>query len=158
MGTHLTVLFDARCEFCRAVRTWLAEFLHDHRVVQMTRWLWCPLLHFLILPLRGPRVARKYAEIWMDRGDLARAEGFFRRSLDIDPQVDGPLKVRGNLEITSGTGRVVDVTCTVGRPVRRVRSASKRRTSPNVADMRMNWQWGSCSNGTCHAHPRSGSA
>jgi CDGSH-type Zn-finger protein/uncharacterized Fe-S cluster protein YjdI len=27
--------------------------------------------------------------------------------LAIDPQVDGPLKVRGNLEITSGTGRVV---------------------------------------------------
>ena len=28
-------------------------------------------------------------------------------ALAIDPQVDGPLKVRGNLEITSGTGRVV---------------------------------------------------
>jgi CDGSH-type Zn-finger protein/uncharacterized Fe-S cluster protein YjdI len=27
--------------------------------------------------------------------------------LRIDPQVDGPLQVRGNLEITSGTGRVV---------------------------------------------------
>ncbi|APR78424.1 Hypothetical protein A7982_03771 [Minicystis rosea] len=27
--------------------------------------------------------------------------------LAIDPQVDGPLHVRGNLEITSGTGRVV---------------------------------------------------
>lgn len=52
----------------RAVRRYLAEFLHDHRVVQLTRWLWCPLLHFLILPLRGPRVARKYAEVWMDEG------------------------------------------------------------------------------------------
>jgi CDGSH-type Zn-finger protein/uncharacterized Fe-S cluster protein YjdI len=28
-------------------------------------------------------------------------------SLSIDPEVDGPLQVRGNLEITSGTGRVV---------------------------------------------------
>jgi CDGSH-type Zn-finger protein len=27
--------------------------------------------------------------------------------LAIDPQTDGPLQVRGNLEITSGTGRVV---------------------------------------------------
>jgi protoporphyrin/coproporphyrin ferrochelatase len=52
----------------RAVRRYLAEFLHDHRVVQLTRWLWCPLLHFVILPLRGPRVARKYAEIWMPGG------------------------------------------------------------------------------------------
>ena len=52
----------------RAVRRYLAEFLHDHRVVQLTRWLWCPLLHFVILPLRGPKVARKYASIWMDAG------------------------------------------------------------------------------------------
>jgi CDGSH-type Zn-finger protein/uncharacterized Fe-S cluster protein YjdI len=28
-------------------------------------------------------------------------------ALQIDPQIDGPLQVRGNLEITSGTGRVV---------------------------------------------------
>jgi CDGSH-type Zn-finger protein len=27
--------------------------------------------------------------------------------LDVEPQPDGPLQVRGNLEITSGTGRVV---------------------------------------------------
>lgn len=52
----------------RAVRRYLAEFLHDHRVVQLTRWLWCPLLHFAILPLRGPKVARKYAQIWMAGG------------------------------------------------------------------------------------------
>lgn len=52
----------------RAVRRYLAQFLHDHRVVQLTRWLWCPLLHGLILPLRGPRVAEKYAQIWMPEG------------------------------------------------------------------------------------------
>ncbi|MCL1636128.1 ferrochelatase [Luteimonas sp. SX5] len=52
----------------RAVRRYLAEFLHDRRVVQLTRWLWCPLLHFAILPLRGPKVARKYAQIWMEGG------------------------------------------------------------------------------------------
>jgi ferrochelatase len=52
----------------RAVRRYLSEFLHDHRVVSLTRWLWCPLLHFVILPLRGPKVAKKYAEIWMKDG------------------------------------------------------------------------------------------
>jgi len=52
----------------RAVRRYLAEFLHDHRVVQLTRWLWCPLLHFLILPLRGPKAAAKYASIWLPEG------------------------------------------------------------------------------------------
>lgn len=51
-----------------AVRRYLSEFLHDHRVVQLTRWLWCPLLHFVILPLRAPKVAKKYAQIWMQEG------------------------------------------------------------------------------------------
>lgn len=51
-----------------AVRRYLAEFLHDHRVVSLSRWLWCPILHFIILPLRGPKVAKKYAQIWMDGG------------------------------------------------------------------------------------------
>ncbi|MGV8922963.1 MAG: ferrochelatase [Thermomonas sp.] len=52
----------------KAVRRYLAEFLHDHRVVQLTRWLWCPLLHFVILPLRSPKVARKYAAVWLPDG------------------------------------------------------------------------------------------
>ncbi|MDY0020866.1 ferrochelatase [Arenimonas caeni] len=51
-----------------AVKRYLSQFLHDHRVVELTRWLWCPLLHFIILPLRSPRVARNYASIWMDEG------------------------------------------------------------------------------------------
>ena len=51
-----------------AVRRYLAEFLHDYRVVPLSRWLWCPILHFVILPLRGPKVAKKYAEIWMNGG------------------------------------------------------------------------------------------
>lgn len=51
-----------------AVRRYLSEFLHDYRVVDMSRWLWCPLLHFIILPIRGPKVAAKYASVWMDGG------------------------------------------------------------------------------------------
>jgi ferrochelatase len=51
-----------------AVRRFLAQFLHDHRVVDASRWWWCPLLHFVILPLRSPRVAKNYAAIWMPDG------------------------------------------------------------------------------------------
>jgi protoporphyrin/coproporphyrin ferrochelatase len=51
-----------------AVRRYLAEFLHDYRVVPMSRWLWCPILHGIILPLRGPKVAKKYAEVWLPGG------------------------------------------------------------------------------------------
>lgn len=51
-----------------AVRRYLSEFLHDHRVVDMSRWLWCPLLHFAILPLRSSKVAHKYASVWLPEG------------------------------------------------------------------------------------------
>lgn len=51
-----------------AVRRYLAQFLHDYRVVETSRWLWCPLLHFVILPLRCAPVARKYARIWTEQG------------------------------------------------------------------------------------------
>lgn len=51
-----------------AVRRYLSEFLHDHRVVDMSRWLWCPLLHGIILPLRSPRVACLYQSVWTDDG------------------------------------------------------------------------------------------
>ena len=51
-----------------AVRRYLGEFLSDRRVVQVPRLLWWPLLHGVILPLRSPRVAKKYALVWMDEG------------------------------------------------------------------------------------------
>jgi len=58
----------------RAVRRYLAEFLHDRRVVDLSRWLWCPALHGAILPMRSPRVAQQYARIWIEgRGSPLRA-------------------------------------------------------------------------------------
>src|SRR3546814_12501765 len=51
-----------------AVRRYLGEFLSDRRVVQVPRLLWWPLLHGVILPLRAPRVAKKYALVWMGDG------------------------------------------------------------------------------------------
>ncbi|GAD89071.1 ferrochelatase [Vibrio halioticoli NBRC 102217] len=52
----------------KAVKRFLSQFLHDKRVVDMTRWLWCPLLHGVILPIRAPKVAKLYQSVWMDEG------------------------------------------------------------------------------------------
>ncbi|KAF1699954.1 ferrochelatase [Pseudoxanthomonas suwonensis] len=51
-----------------AVRRYLAEFLSDPRVVSIPAILWKPLLHGLILPLRGPRSAANYAKVWLPEG------------------------------------------------------------------------------------------
>ena len=58
----------------------------------------------------------------------------------------------------SGTGRSAWSTTAVSRPLRRVRSAAISVTSPRVALISTNWVSTSSSNGTCHAHPRWGSA
>lgn len=52
----------------KGVKRFLEEFLHDHRVVDMTRWIWCPVLHGIILPVRSPKVAKAYQSVWMDEG------------------------------------------------------------------------------------------
>lgn len=51
-----------------AVRRYLAEFLSDHRVIELPRLLWMPLLHGVILPFRSRRSAKAYRQVWTDQG------------------------------------------------------------------------------------------
>jgi ferrochelatase len=51
-----------------AVRQFLRRFLSDPRVIELPRALWLPLLYGLVLPLRSPRSASKYREIWLEQG------------------------------------------------------------------------------------------
>jgi ferrochelatase len=51
-----------------AVRSYLAQFLADPRVVEIPRALWLPLLYGVILPLRASKSAAKYAKVWTPEG------------------------------------------------------------------------------------------
>lgn len=51
-----------------AVGKFLSKFLHDYRVVDLPRFIWCPLLHGVIIPFRSRRVAKLYSSIWMEEG------------------------------------------------------------------------------------------
>ena len=51
-----------------AVRSFLSEFLHDRRVIELSRWVWCPILHGVILRLRPKRSAAAYQTIWQPDG------------------------------------------------------------------------------------------
>jgi ferrochelatase len=79
-----------------AVRRFLAQFLHDRRVVDASRWWWCPLLHFVILPLRSPRVARNYAAIWMPEGSplLVHSQRLAKGLRDALPGLEVELAMR----------------------------------------------------------------
>ncbi len=71
-GVLLANLGTPEAPDTKGIKTFLSEFLHDYRVVDLTRWLWCPLLHFVILPIRSPKVARSYRKIWTDQGSPLR--------------------------------------------------------------------------------------
>ena len=51
-----------------AVRRYLKEFLWDPRVVNLPRFLWWIILHFLVLPFRPRKSAKAYKKIWQDKG------------------------------------------------------------------------------------------
>lgn len=87
-----------------AVRRYLAEFLHDYRVVDLSRWLWCILLHFIILPVRSGRVAKNYAKIWLPKGSplLVYSQGLADKLQHQMPNSEVRLAMRyGNPSIAS---------------------------------------------------------
>lgn len=57
----------------QAVKDFLRRFLSDRRVVSVNPLLWKPLLHGIILPLRSPKVAKLYQQIWTEKGSPLKA-------------------------------------------------------------------------------------
>ncbi len=68
LGVLLVNLGTPSAPNASAVRTYLAEFLHDPRVVDVSRWIWCPVLHGIILRFRPAKVAKLYQSIWTEDG------------------------------------------------------------------------------------------
>ena len=63
-GLLLVNLGSPDAPTAKAVRKYLFEFLHDKRVIETSRWIWCPILHGIILRVRPARSARAYAKVW----------------------------------------------------------------------------------------------
>jgi len=54
------------------VRRYLAEFLSDHRVIEIPKPIWWLILHGIILRTRPAKSAAKYASIWTKEGSPLR--------------------------------------------------------------------------------------
>ena len=85
------------------VKRFLGEFLQDKRVVDMTRWLWCPILHGVILPIRAPKVAKLYQSVWMDDGSPLMVYSKRQQQL-LQTQLDVPVE----LGMTYGSPSIQD--------------------------------------------------
>jgi ferrochelatase len=76
------------------MRRYLKQFLSDRRVIEVPRFIWWPLLNFVILTTRPGKKGKDYASIWnheRDEGPLktitrAQAEGL-GRALASDPRI-----------------------------------------------------------------------
>ena len=61
----------------QSVRAFLRDFLSDHRVVDIARIIWLPILYLVILPIRSKRVSKLYQKIWLQDESPLR---FYTRS------------------------------------------------------------------------------
>ncbi|WP_047045063.1 ferrochelatase [Vibrio mexicanus] len=87
-----------------AVKAFLGQFLHDKRVVDLTRWLWCPILHGVILPIRSGKVAKLYQSVWMEEGSPLMAYSKAQKA-KLEAATDLPVELGmtyGNPSIKSG--------------------------------------------------------
>lgn len=67
-GVLLTNLGTPEAPTASALRTYLAEFLSDPRVVEIPRIVWLIILHGIILRVRPKKSAKLYQSIWTDEG------------------------------------------------------------------------------------------
>ena len=68
VGILLANLGTPEAPTASALRPYLQKFLMDRRVVEIPRFIWCWILHFIILLIRPRKSAEKYASIWTQQG------------------------------------------------------------------------------------------
>ncbi|RUO24394.1 ferrochelatase [Aliidiomarina minuta] len=68
IGVLITNLGTPQAPTAKALRTYLAQFLSDPRVVEVPRLLWRIILHGVILRIRPARSAAAYKTVWTDKG------------------------------------------------------------------------------------------
>lgn len=68
VGVLITNLGTPEAPTTKAVRTYLTEFLHDPRIIEIPRLLWLLILHGFILRVRPKRSAHAYQSVWGKKG------------------------------------------------------------------------------------------
>lgn len=105
----------------RDVRKYLFEFLHDYRVIDINRFIWCPILHGIILRTRPPKVAKAYASVWsqpdgIDGGEAPLIRISRRQAAGIQDRLGDQVVVEtamryGNPSVKSALKKLVEQGC-----------------------------------------------
>jgi ferrochelatase len=101
-----------------ATRRYLGQFLHDYRVVDTNRWIWCPILHGIILRVRPAKSAKAYASIWGEDGAEAPLVRYTRAQVaGVQARLGDEVMVEtamryGNPSIDAGMDKLMAAGCT----------------------------------------------
>jgi ferrochelatase len=89
VGVLLCNLGTPKAPTAAAVKKYLAEFLSDNRVVELSKLLWLPILHGIILNTRPRKSAKAYKSIWTDNGSplLVFSKGILHK---LQKQLEAP--------------------------------------------------------------------
>lgn len=94
IGIVLVNLGTPEAPTASALRTYLAEFLSDPRVVEMSKWLWKIILHGIILRTRPAKSAQAYQKVWTEQGSPLYFE-----SKKLQQQIENIAKEQGNTNL-----------------------------------------------------------
>ena len=135
-----------------AVRTYLAEFLSDPRVIEVPKFIWWFVLHGIILRTRPSRSAEAYEKVWTDNGsplmNISIKQVDAIRN-ELEKCIAGPIKLElamryGNPSIKSGLEKLRDAN------VQRIlifplypqySAATTASTFDAVSDVLKTWRW-----------------
>jgi ferrochelatase len=68
LGVLLLQLGTPEAPTTRALRRYLRQFLSDPRVIDLSRWVWLPILYGIVLQTRPKKSAAEYAKVWKPEG------------------------------------------------------------------------------------------
>jgi len=68
LGVLLLQLGTPEAPTPRALRRYLGQFLSDPRVIDLSRWVWLPILYGIVLQTRPRKSAAEYAKVWKPEG------------------------------------------------------------------------------------------
>ncbi len=112
-GVLLVNLGTPESATAQGVKDFLKPFLSDKRVVSIPRIVWWPLLNGIILPLRSPKVAKVYQQVWMDEGSPLMVYSR-RQVMKLQAQLNMPVALGmtyGRPSIDSGLEQLIEQGC-----------------------------------------------
>lgn len=96
VGILLANLGTPDAPTAKALKPYLQQFLHDRRVIEIPRFIWCWILHCIILVFRPKKSAEKYASIWLEEGSPLMVYASRQKALleaKLNDSLETPFKV-----------------------------------------------------------------